>query len=135
MPGADRIVVEKEHLGDRFAVQPIVEQQQGIGPPRQSVSHRPISGQFNQVATRFGVKEAGADHAMTTIAPELIRKRQIRVLKESGLYWPKLHYLWRQHPIMEWLGDRILTHFGRHRAPPAKLQPPPRRAGLPSDEP
>jgi superfamily II DNA or RNA helicase len=31
--------------------------------------------------------------------------------------WPSLHYLWPQHPIMEWLGDRILTHFGRHRAP------------------
>ena len=25
------------------------QQQQGIGPPRQSVRHRPISGQFNQV--------------------------------------------------------------------------------------
>lgn len=31
--------------------------------------------------------------------------------------WPTLHYLWAQHPIMEWLGDRVLTHFGRHRAP------------------
>jgi superfamily II DNA or RNA helicase len=31
--------------------------------------------------------------------------------------WPQLHYLWPQHPIMEWLGDRVLTHFGRHRAP------------------
>jgi superfamily II DNA or RNA helicase len=31
--------------------------------------------------------------------------------------WPKLHYLWPQHPIMEWLGDRVLTHFGRHKAP------------------
>src|SRR5258708_28583352 len=84
MPGADRIVVQKEHLGDRLAAHPIVQQQQGIGPPRQSVSHRPISGQFNQVATRFGVKEAGADHAMTRIVVELIRKRRIRVLKESG---------------------------------------------------
>ena len=40
--------------------------------------------------------------------------------------WPKLHYLWPQHPIMEWLGDRVLTHFGRHRAPllqSHKLQP------------
>jgi hypothetical protein len=40
--------------------------------------------------------------------------------------WPQLHYLWPQHPIMEWLGDRVLTHFGRHRAPLlqcAKLQP------------
>src|SRR5882757_11176834 len=84
MPGADRIVVQKEHLGDRLAAHPIVKQQQGIGPPRQSVSHRPISGQFNQVSTRFGVKEAGADHAMTRIVVELIRKRRIRVLKESG---------------------------------------------------
>ena len=31
--------------------------------------------------------------------------------------WPQLHYLWPQHPIMEWLGDRVLTHFGRHTAP------------------
>lgn len=31
--------------------------------------------------------------------------------------WPQLHYLWSQHPIMEWLGDRVLTHFGRHCAP------------------
>jgi len=31
--------------------------------------------------------------------------------------WPQLHYLWPQHPIMEWLADRVLTSFGRHRAP------------------
>ena len=31
--------------------------------------------------------------------------------------WPKLHYLWPQHPVLEWLGDRVLTRFGRHRAP------------------
>ncbi|MCV2363129.1 DEAD/DEAH box helicase [Paucibacter sp. DJ1R-11] len=31
--------------------------------------------------------------------------------------WPQLHYLWPQHPIMEWLGDRVLTQFGRHTAP------------------
>jgi hypothetical protein len=40
--------------------------------------------------------------------------------------WPTLQYLWAQHPIMEWLGDRVLTHFGRHRAPvlqSAKLVP------------
>src|SRR3984957_983033 len=84
MPGADRIVVQKEHLGDRLATHPTVQQQQGIGPPRPSVGPRPILGQFNQVATRFSVKEAGADHAMTRTAVELIRKRQIRVLKESG---------------------------------------------------
>jgi hypothetical protein len=29
----------------------------------------------------------------------------------------ELHYLWPQHPIMDWLVDRVLTQFGRHRAP------------------
>jgi superfamily II DNA or RNA helicase len=40
--------------------------------------------------------------------------RQAKAEDES---WPLLHYLWPQHPIMDWLSDRILTAFGRHRAP------------------
>jgi hypothetical protein len=28
-----------------------------------------------------------------------------------------LHYLWPQHPIVEWLVDRVITRFGRHGAP------------------
>ena len=40
--------------------------------------------------------------------------RQAKAEDES---WPLLHYLWPQHPIMEWLSDRVLTAFGRHRAP------------------
>jgi superfamily II DNA or RNA helicase len=31
--------------------------------------------------------------------------------------WPNIHYLWPQHPAMDWLVDRVLTQFGRHRAP------------------
>jgi hypothetical protein len=31
--------------------------------------------------------------------------------------WPQLHYLWPQHPVVEWLVDRVITQFGRHRAP------------------
>src|SRR6185503_5103487 len=31
--------------------------------------------------------------------------------------WPQLHFLWPQHPIVEWLGERVLTAFGRHRGP------------------
>jgi len=49
--------------------------------------------------------------------------RQARSEDET---WPKLHYLWPQHPIVEWLGDRVLTLFGRHCAPliqSAQLQP------------
>lgn len=42
---------------------------------------------------------------------------QARQAKNDEETWPKLHYLWPQHPVMEWLGDRVLSHFGRHSAP------------------
>lgn len=48
------------------------------------------------------------------VARAIEEARQAKSEEES---WPILQYLWPQHPIMEWLGDRVLTHFGRHRAP------------------
>jgi hypothetical protein len=51
---------------------------------------------------------------------------EARQAKAEEATWPQLHYLWPQHPIVEWLGDRVLTAFGRHSAPvlhSAKLAP------------
>jgi hypothetical protein len=48
------------------------------------------------------------------IAETIEQARQAKADDES---WPALHYLWPQHPIMDWLADRVLTAFGRHRAP------------------
>ncbi len=48
------------------------------------------------------------------IAEAIEQARQAKAEDES---WPLLHYLWPQHPIMDWLSDRVLTAFGRHRAP------------------
>lgn len=42
---------------------------------------------------------------------------QARQAKRDDESWPGVHYLWAQHPISEWLRDRVLTHFGRHTAP------------------
>jgi hypothetical protein len=42
---------------------------------------------------------------------------QARQAKAEGDTWPQLHYLWPQHPIVDWLVDRVITLFGRHRAP------------------
>ena len=50
----------------------------------------------------------------TRMAQAIEQARQARAEEES---WPALHYLWPQHPIMDWLSDRVLTAFGRHRAP------------------
>lgn len=53
-----------------------------------------------------------AHKARITQAIELAR--QAKAGEES---WPLLHYLWPQHPIMDWLSDRVLSAFGRHCAP------------------
>src|SRR4030095_11820827 len=42
---------------------------------------------------------------------------QARQAKGEDETCPQLHYLWPQHPIVEWLVDRVITLFGRHRAP------------------
>lgn len=42
------------------------------------------------------------------------QSRQARAEDDT---WPQLHYLWPQHPIVDWLVDRVITLFGRHRAP------------------
>ncbi|CAI06256.1 ATP-dependent helicase [Aromatoleum aromaticum EbN1] len=48
------------------------------------------------------------------MAQAIEEARQANAEEES---WPALHYLWPQHPIMDWLADRVLTAFGRHCAP------------------
>lgn len=42
------------------------------------------------------------------------RARQAKNAEES---WPDHEFLWPQHPVSEWLRDRVLVHFGRHTAP------------------
>ncbi len=72
--------------------------------------------------------QAVNDHYSLCASPQRMAQaiesaRQARAEEDT---WPQLHYLWPQHPIMDWLGDRVLTHFGRHRAPllqSLKLQP------------
>jgi hypothetical protein len=48
------------------------------------------------------------------VARAIEEARQARAEEDT---WPKVHYLWPQHPILDWLSDRVLTAFGRHRAP------------------
>ena len=42
---------------------------------------------------------------------------QARQARAEDDTWPQLHYLWPQHPVVDWLVDRVITLFGRHRAP------------------
>ena len=53
-----------------------------------------------------------ADPARMATAIEAARQA-----KAEDDTWPQLHYLWPQHPVLEWLGDRVMNHFPRHSAP------------------
>ena len=43
------------------------------------------------------------------------RKSLQNALEEDS--WPKVHYLWKQHPIMQWADDKAGQFFGRQEAP------------------
>lgn len=43
------------------------------------------------------------------------RKSLQNALEEDS--WPKVHYLWRQHPIMQWANDKAGLFFDRQQAP------------------
>ncbi len=52
---------------------------------------------------------------------EVIQKEIKRSRKEESA-WPKIHYLWEMNPLMEWLNDRMVSHFRRHEAPVITLE-------------
>jgi hypothetical protein len=41
----------------------------------------------------------------------------IKAAREGEEFASPLQFLWSQHPVMEWLQDRVLDGFGRHTAP------------------
>lgn len=64
------------------------------------------------------------DHRYTLTASSEAMAAAIERARQAKLEeytWPALHYLWPQHPVMEWLAERVLTAFGRHRAPVIRL--------------
>ncbi len=44
-------------------------------------------------------------------------EEEIRRSRRDENAWPKLHYLWPQHPAMQWLQDKLLAQVARHSAP------------------
>ena len=42
---------------------------------------------------------------------------EIRRSRQDESAWPKLHYLWPQHPAIQWLQDKLLAQGARHSAP------------------
>lgn len=51
--------------------------------------------------------------------PGLVEESILRAREEDqqGAAWPDIQYLWPQHPISQWLIDRVIGNVGRRRAP------------------
>lgn len=41
---------------------------------------------------------------------------EIKRARSDDNAWPKHHYLWRKHPLTDWLQERMLGNTGRHEA-------------------
>ena len=44
-------------------------------------------------------------------------QEEIAQCRKEDRMWPKLHLLWEQHPVAEWINDKVLSAFHRHEAP------------------
>jgi len=47
--------------------------------------------------------------------------QEIKESRKSESAWPEIHYLWEQHPVLEWLRDKLLSNFNRLEAPILRL--------------
>ncbi len=60
------------------------------------------------------------NHFILTSNIETIKK-EVNRCRQDEKAWPKIHYLWHQHPVVEWLVDKMRVSFGRHSAPVISL--------------
>jgi len=47
--------------------------------------------------------------------------QEIKDSRKDETAWPNIHYLWEQHPLLEWIKDKLLSNFDRLEAPVLKL--------------
>jgi superfamily II DNA or RNA helicase len=57
------------------------------------------------------------DGSLVLTADKQRFEEEIRRSRQDENAWPKLHYLWPQHPAMQWLEDKLLAQVARHSAP------------------
>lgn len=51
---------------------------------------------------------------------DIINQEIIRCRSEQTA-WPAIQYLWQINPVAQWLGDKMMSAFGRHQAPVLRM--------------
>ncbi len=71
-----------------------------------------------QVRLRQLPRELWPEHGRFVLTDDPAQiQREVARCRQDETAWPKLHYLWPLHVVMDWLNDRLRAAFGRHRAP------------------
>lgn len=87
-----------------------------VNPERQTITLTPpddLNYRFRFLPPEIS-PEAGS---LVLTADKQRFAEEIRRSRQDENAWPKLHYLWPQHPAIEWLQDRLLAQVARHSAP------------------
>ncbi len=57
------------------------------------------------------------DDAFVLSANRQVIQDEIKRSRKDENAWPRIHYLWQQNPVLEWINDKVVAGFGRHEAP------------------
>lgn len=72
---------------------------------------------------RFLPSEVWPDDGVFMLsARRKIIQDEIKRSRKEEKVWPRIHYLWLLHPVLEWVNDKVLAAFGRHQAPVLTLR-------------
>ncbi len=62
------------------------------------------------------------DGVFTLSSDKPTMQGEIKRSRKDEKAWPKIHYLWKLNPVVEWINDKALAYFGRHEAPVITLE-------------
>jgi len=85
VPGADDVVVDEQNLGHGFAAYGVVEQHKGIRSTGKPMRCRPVTGQLDQVAARYSIREAGGIVGQNRIDVRAVGKGFVGLPKRRGI--------------------------------------------------
>lgn len=87
-----------------------------VNPERQTITLTPPDDL--EYRFRFLPPEIHPEHGTLVLTADKQRfEQEIRRSRQDENAWPKLHYLWPQHPAIQWLQDKLLAQVARHSAP------------------
>jgi hypothetical protein len=71
---------------------------------------------------RFLPKEIWPDSGQFILTDDRnVIMQEMKRCRQEEKAWPKIHLLWEQHPILQWINDKVVAAFGRREAPVLSL--------------